>query len=298
MSTADEIGIRGQYGLMAAFGIAPNTSGFWGGSRTLRLPNGETLWTRCTGLRAAYVPSKPFNLDLGSMAEFIADYAAFVYVMHEGRAVHIAGYVSKERFAREHVITDLGKGNRLCFPTDRMDPIENLIEQTRAYRTIYLAHPVSGDVPGNLARTRRWIRWIYDHFPDVAVVADWILTCEVLDDSNPIHRARGLGMDKAVIALCDEFWMVGGRVSTGMGIEKEAAERSNLRVVDLTFLGEEPPAELPAEVAALCAIRKELPAPTSDTSAAQPDTVQSRDAAQPATVSAFVTTILSNGQTR
>jgi hypothetical protein len=111
-------------------------------------------------------------------------------------------------------------------------------------RVIYLAHPVSGDVSANLARARRWLRWVYDNF-DVAVVADWILTCEVLDDANPAHRAHGLAMDRALVEICDEFWMVGGRVSNGMKTEVDVALTAKVAVRDLTWLGEEPPVEMP-----------------------------------------------------
>jgi len=111
-------------------------------------------------------------------------------------------------------------------------------------KVVYLAHPVSGDVAANLARARRWLRWIYDNF-DVAVVADWIVCCEVLDDSNPAHRAHGLAMDRTLVEICDEFWTVGGRVSTGMQSEERIALAANVIVRDLTWLGEEPPVELP-----------------------------------------------------
>jgi hypothetical protein len=114
-------------------------------------------------------------------------------------------------------------------------------------KVIYLAHPVSGDVTGNLARARRWLRWIYDNF-DVAVIADWVLTCEVLDDSRPAHRAHGLAMDRALVEICDEFWMVGGRVSGGMQTEREMALGANVIVRNLTWLGEEPPAEMPEQL--------------------------------------------------
>ncbi len=60
------------------------------------------------------------------------------------------------------------------------------------------------------------------------------------------------------IAMCREFWMVGGRISAGMNDEKETAEGARhfpngLRIVDLTWLGDEPPAEVPERVLALCA---------------------------------------------
>lgn len=124
-------------------------------------------------------------------------------------------------------------------------------------KIIYLAHPLgaptSEGVEANKARARRWIRWIYDHFPNVAVVADWLITVDVLDDFNPEHRAHGMKMNKAIIPVCSEFWMVGGRVSNGMSDESITAIASDRRIIDLTWLGDEPPAEVPERVKALVA---------------------------------------------
>lgn len=124
-------------------------------------------------------------------------------------------------------------------------------------RVIYLAHPLGALTPegvaANKARARRWIRWVYDNFKDVAVVADWLITCDVLDDFNPEHRAHGMKMNKAIIPLLHEFWMVGGRVSNGMQDESIVAIAVDRRIIDLTWLGDEPPVEVPERVRALVA---------------------------------------------
>jgi len=124
-------------------------------------------------------------------------------------------------------------------------------------KAVYLAHPLGAATPdgveANKARARRWIRWIYDHFPNVAVVADWLITCDVLDDFRPEHRAHGMKMNRVIIPLCREFWMVGGRISSGMNSEQYTADEHGLRIVDLTFLGEEPPHEVPEAVLRLVA---------------------------------------------
>lgn len=126
-------------------------------------------------------------------------------------------------------------------------------------RVIYMAHPVGAATPegvqANLARAKRWYRWIVKHF-NVSVVADWITCCEVFDDADQKDRDHGLDMDLAAIERCDELFLVGGRISTGMGLERDAAEDFNLRVVDLTFLGEEPPDLVAAEILNLIGERR------------------------------------------
>ena len=124
-------------------------------------------------------------------------------------------------------------------------------------RVIYFAHPLGAPtkegVAANIAKAKRWVRWIYDNFKNVAVVADWLITCEVLDDHNPEHRAHGMRMNTALIPLCGEFWMVGGRISTGMGAEHGLALEHTRKVFDLTWLGEEPPVDVPEKVRVLLA---------------------------------------------
>ena len=83
------------------------------------------------------------------------------------------------------------------------------------------------------------------HHYAVAVVADWLIYCELLDDHDPLDRAFGLACDEATVKRCDEIWLVGGALSSGMRHERDIASVAGLRIVDLTFLGAEPPFELP-----------------------------------------------------
>lgn len=86
----------------------------------------------------------------------------------------------------------------------------------------------------NLARAKRWFAWIAEG--GNAVIADWIIYCEVWNDFDPCHRERGF----ALIRRCDEYWMVGGRVSSGMARGRAVAEAAGVPVVDMTPYGEEP----------------------------------------------------------
>lgn len=110
-------------------------------------------------------------------------------------------------------------------------------------RVIYLAAPLSAPTPegvaANLTRAKRWVAWAYGE--GVAPVAPWITCCEVLDDSDPEMRQRGLACDFATIERMDELWLVGGRVSNGMLLESEWARKHGIEVRDMTFLGDEPP---------------------------------------------------------
>ena len=102
-------------------------------------------------------------------------------------------------------------------------------------RIVYLCHPLNAPtregIDANRLNASRWMAWLAREFP-IAPVASWI-TLSAEWPETPENRARGLEIDKALVARCDETWMVGGRISEGMKVEAEAA-----RVVrDLTALG-------------------------------------------------------------
>ena len=109
-----------------------------------------------------------------------------------------------------------------------------MIETSDSISVVYLAHPVSGDVTGNLAEARLWVRHLEENNPNIAIVASWITECEVWDDAKPEERAAGLRRDMAVLAKCDELWLVGPRISEGMQMEKTFAEAKGIPVTDLT----------------------------------------------------------------
>lgn len=113
-------------------------------------------------------------------------------------------------------------------------------------KVIYLAHPAGAatieEHRANLARARRWFDWIARQ-PGVVPTADWILYCEVWSDFDPVLRAKGLDADDVIISRCDEVWLVGGRISSGMARGVVTANAHGVKVVDMTGLGDEPPAK-------------------------------------------------------
>lgn len=112
-------------------------------------------------------------------------------------------------------------------------------------KIVYMCHPVKGETPEhtaqNVQRAKRWVRWIYDNYEDIFVMAMWIVDCEVLDDHNPVHRAAGMMRNSVAVPLCEEAWLVGGTLSLGMFSEMEIAFKSGRIVRDFLSFGEEPP---------------------------------------------------------
>lgn len=130
----------------------------------------------------------------------------------------------------------------------------------RVYMTAPLSAPTKEGIAANIARAKRWYKWIATNF-EVAVVADWILCVELLDDQNENDREYGLACDLSVVEVCNELWHVGGRISAGAALEGDHADEMAVKRVDLTFLGDEPPVGVP-EVLRYLAPLRQAPAPS------------------------------------
>lgn len=106
----------------------------------------------------------------------------------------------------------------------------------------YVAHPVSGDVDGNIQRALKWLAWLRKRDHANTFVAPWIaglLSGE--DDSDPEQRERGLVDCEATASRLNGIVLVGGRISSGMERERRAVAAAGGAVVDLTHLGIDPP---------------------------------------------------------
>lgn len=106
------------------------------------------------------------------------------------------------------------------------------MSKTKSLRPVYyLAHPVRGDtaqdVKANLANAKTWLRWLFFNRPHIAYIAPWIAEVEAMQevdkDVDPAVMAKALDDDCSVITRCDGIILVGGRVSTGMAIERACA---------------------------------------------------------------------------
>lgn len=107
----------------------------------------------------------------------------------------------------------------------------------------WMCHPLSGGIAENLKNARAWMHFLLRAIPAIDIAADWILWCEILDDEDPADRVRGIEFDANMIRRLSGVVLVGGRISTGMASERDAALAAfgPGSVVDLTFLGRDVP---------------------------------------------------------
>lgn len=85
-------------------------------------------------------------------------------------------------------------------------------------KIVYIAHPLSGDISGNLEKVKNIIRDINLSQPDIVPFAHYFVDCHALDDTKPEERQRGISNDIALlkVGFINEMWLYGDRISEGM----------------------------------------------------------------------------------
>ena len=114
-------------------------------------------------------------------------------------------------------------------------------------RVFYVAHPY-GAKTHNIARAKRWYLWLINEYlpvtfdEPIALLSQWMVECELLDDGDPETRARAIARDEELGRRCNGIILVGGELSPGMKAELAAVESTGGEVINLLSLGLEPPA--------------------------------------------------------
>lgn len=95
-------------------------------------------------------------------------------------------------------------------------------------KRVYIAHALRGDWFGGIAMAKQYATQaaLHGYLP----IAPYVLMDGILDDSDPEERERGIRLDLAQLAECDEIWLCGERVSEGMEGERVFAESRGIHV--------------------------------------------------------------------
>jgi hypothetical protein len=100
----------------------------------------------------------------------------------------------------------------------------------------YIAHPVSGNVAGNLKKIKNIARKINLKEPNVVPFASYYLDCQALDDTIPTERSRGIKNNHALLSkgFIDELRLYGNKIGPGMIEEIELAHELGIPVIPMT----------------------------------------------------------------
>lgn len=103
-------------------------------------------------------------------------------------------------------------------------------------RIAYIAHPISGDIKGNLEKVKAIARQINLEEPDVVPFAHYYLDCFALNDDIPEERARGIKNDIELMkrGFIDELRLYGDTLSNGMKAEVKLAMGLEIAIIPMT----------------------------------------------------------------
>ena len=103
-------------------------------------------------------------------------------------------------------------------------------------RVVYIAHPISGDIKGNLKLIEAIGRKINLEEPEVVPFAPYFFDCYCMNDNVKEERERGIKNDIALMRkdFIDEIRLYGNKISVGMVHEIELAHILNIKVVPMT----------------------------------------------------------------
>lgn len=103
-------------------------------------------------------------------------------------------------------------------------------------KVAYIAHPISGDINGNLKRIEAIGRQINLEEPEVVPFAHYFFDYYALDDDIPEERERGIKNDIALMrkGFIDEVRLYGNKISTGMSHEVNLALELGIVVKPMT----------------------------------------------------------------
>ena len=90
-------------------------------------------------------------------------------------------------------------------------------------KLVYIASPYSGDVERNVAFAKAACRYAMNQ--GVTPIASHLLYPQMLDDGVPEERKLGTDMGLRILKVCEEVWVCGSELSSGMEQEIRAARQ-------------------------------------------------------------------------
>ena len=94
-------------------------------------------------------------------------------------------------------------------------------------KLIYIASPYAGDIEKNVVFAQR--ACLYAIHQGYIPIAVHLLYPQMLDDGDPAERELGLQLGQQLLRRCDELWVCGDRISSGMA--REISEGQGLGII-------------------------------------------------------------------
>lgn len=99
----------------------------------------------------------------------------------------------------------------------------------KAYRPIvYIASPFAGDIERNIENARKYCRFAINK--GYISLAPHLLYPQFMDDSDKEQRELGLRFALILLGMCEQLWVCGDTISSGMAAEIAKAKKRGMPV--------------------------------------------------------------------
>ncbi len=99
-------------------------------------------------------------------------------------------------------------------------------------KLVYICSPYAGDIESNIRFAKAACRYAMEQ--GCAPVAVHLLYPLLLNDAIPSEREIGIRMGLRVLASCEELWICGGHISSGMRCEIAEAKRLGIPIQNIS----------------------------------------------------------------
>lgn len=105
--------------------------------------------------------------------------------------------------------------------------IAQVVKEEKKYRPlVYICSPFSSDPVGNTEKAKRYSRYAVDAGA-IPFAPQLLLPLYMKEESE---RGLALFMDMVFLSKCDELWVFGDKISSGMQAEIDKATRKNMKI--------------------------------------------------------------------
>lgn len=110
--------------------------------------------------------------------------------------------------------------------------IEKVEKQRKKKKIVFICSPFAGDIEGNTRRAKRYGRFAV--IEKAVPIIPHLMYPQFLEENDPDERQLGIDMGLILLGKCQELWVFGSRISSGMSAEITKAKRWNIPIRHFT----------------------------------------------------------------
>ena len=95
-------------------------------------------------------------------------------------------------------------------------------------KRVYICSPLGGDVNANIEKAKQYASYVIRKCGTAPVVPHFYAL--MLDDKNPEERKLRINAGLSLLWVCDEVWVFGDLITSGMSEEIKLAKSLNIRI--------------------------------------------------------------------